>query len=221
LPLPNIHTHTVTSLNAEATILNRLSNFDSIPETGFYSVGLHPWYLDERSAEVEFEKMNTAALLKNVLAVGECGLDKACNTDWQLQKKWFEAQISLAIRLGKPMIVHCVKAFGEVRIELHKNRMEKPTIFHGFNRGETLAKELIAEKHHLSFGKHLFNEQTANVFATLPLEQLFLETDASEIPIESIYQQAAQIRNISVESLAIQMQTNFSTVFGLSLKNDE
>lgn len=219
--LPNIHTHTVTSLNAEATIFNRLSDFDSVPETGFYSVGLHPWHLNEDTVELEFDKMITAALRKNVLAVGECGLDKVCNTDWQLQKKWFEAQISLAIQWGKPMIVHCVKAFWEVRIELKKNWTEEPVIFHGFNRGETLAKELIAEKHYLSFGKHLFQEQNASVFATLPLEQLFLETDASEIPIESIYQQAAQIRNMSVESIAIQMQTNFSTVFGIYLKNDE
>jgi TatD DNase family protein len=221
LNLPDIHNHKITEVNQSSTIVNRLSDFDSIPDTGYYSVGLHPWYLNEQTADKEFEIAIGAALKKNVLAIGECGLDKVCKTDWKLQKKWFEAHISLAIQWGKPMIVHCVKAFWEVRIELKKNWMEEPVIFHGFNRGTVLANELISAGYYLSFGKHLMQEHSAEVFAALPLNQVFLETDASELPIESIYQRAAAIRNLSIESLAIQMQNNFEKVFGISLKNDE
>ncbi|MFM7824034.1 MAG: TatD family hydrolase, partial [Bacteroidota bacterium] len=96
--LPNVHSHTVTESNKKSTILNRLSVFDSIPDTGYYSVGLHPWYLNEQTADKEFDTAISAALKKNVLAIGECGLDKVCNTDWKLQKKWFEAHISLSIQ---------------------------------------------------------------------------------------------------------------------------
>ncbi|MFM8950798.1 MAG: TatD family hydrolase [Bacteroidota bacterium] len=219
--LPNIHSHTVTEPNIKSTILNRLSDFDSIPDTGYYSVGLHPWYLNEQTADKEFDTAIRAALKKNVLAIGECGLDKVCNTDWKLQKKWFEAHISLSIQWGKPMIVHCVKAFWEVRILFKKDWMEEPVIFHGFNRGATLANELISAGYYLSFGKHLMQEQTAAIFAALPLDQVFLETDASELPIESIYQLAAQIKNIPIESLAQQMLINFERVFGIKLEENE
>ncbi len=172
--LPDIHNHKITEVNQSSTIVNRLSDFDSIPDTGYYSVGLHPWYLNEQTADKEFEIAIGAALKKNVLAIGECGLDKVCKTDWKLQKKWFEAHISLAIQWGKPMIVHCVKAFWEVRIELKKNWMEEPVIFHGFNRGTVLANELISAGYYLSFGKHLMLEHSAEVFFLTSVLYAFL-----------------------------------------------
>ncbi|MFM7768540.1 MAG: TatD family hydrolase, partial [Bacteroidota bacterium] len=88
-------------------------------------------------------------------------------------------------------------------------------------RGATLANELISAGYYLSFGKHLMQEQTAAIFAALPLDQVFLETDASELPIESIYQLAAQIKNIPIESLAQQMLINFEKVFSIKLEDNE
>jgi TatD DNase family protein len=217
LLLPNIHTHSETGFNAEATIINRHCDFDSIPKTGYFSVGLHPWYLNAETAVEDFHQLAQAAFDKNVLAIGECGLDKACSTDWELQKRMFDQQISTAIQVGKPLIIHCVKAYAEVVDMINKHHAETTAVFHGFNKSQQLAVDLIHGGFHLSFGKHLLQENTANVFASLPLNQLFLETDASEIPIETIYQQAAQIKNMSVESVANQMRNNFSTVFGISL----
>ncbi len=219
--LPNIHTHSEIGFHAEATIINRHSGFDSIPKTGYFSIGLHPWYLNAKTADEDFHQLANAAFDKNVIAIGECGLDKACSTDWELQERMFDQQISIAIQVGKPLIIHCVKAFAEVTDMIENYQANIPTVFHGFNKGRQLADELIRKGYYISFGKHLLHENTASVFESLPLNRLFLETDATEFAIESIYQRAAQIKNIPIESLAQQMLINFQKVFGIKLEDNE
>lgn len=204
----NIHTH---DEGAPGTIVNVLRDFDEIPREGFYSAGLHPWYLKENAAE-EFAKLKLTCLKENVLAVGECGLDKICETDMALQQTWFAEQVKLAAQINKPLIIHCVRAYEEVMRALKSVRV--PVIFHGFNKNENVAAKLLQHGYYLSFGKHLWSENTAKVFRDCPKEKFFLETDDAGHTIEEVYERAASIKNISLEELKTQVSDNVQKVFG-------
>ncbi len=188
-----------------------MKDFDSIKKEGSYSAGIHPWCVKE-NMDNEISALKNALTLRNVLAIGECGLDKICANNFQLQKKLFAVQISLANEMQKPMIIHCVKAYEEVLEELKKEIVSVPVIFHGFNKSKELAARIIKEGYFLSFGKDLFRQEIQNVFAELSIEKIFLETDNSEISIQEIYLQAAAIKHISVETLIEKMNGNYLRV---------
>lgn len=209
----DIHTHKSPPATDRA-IVNVLKNFASIPETGWYSAGLHPWYLNNDSLDTEMEQLEKALLQTNLLAIGECGLDKVCNTDYSLQQNAFRKQVQLANRLHKPLIIHCVKAFDDVLKILKEEAVSSPVIFHGFNKSPELAGQILKAGYHLSFGRHLSQPVTAAVFNSIPLNHLFLETDAANIGIGEIYIMAAAIKNISVTALEEQIADNVARVFG-------
>jgi TatD DNase family protein len=209
----DIHTH---KQNLKTTsIVNWLNNFSQLPANGFYSVGIHPWYINTET-EKELTELTTISQQTNVLAIGECGLDKVCNVNFTLQQTYFLKQIQLANTLQKPLIIHCVRAFNEVVQVLEEQKVNVPVVFHGFNKKHLLAQSLIAKGYYLSFGKQLLTTSVAETFKFLPLEQVFLETDDSEIEIEELYKAAAAIKNTDVASLCKQLTKNALRVFNLN-----
>lgn len=209
----DIHTHK-QNLNT-TSIVNCLSNFSQLPAKGFFSVGIHPWYIN---AEIEnlFIELTAISKQANVIVIGECGLDKVRKTNFAMQQLYFIKQIQLAQTLHKPLIIHCVRAYNEVMQILEQQKVAVPVIFHGFNKNKVLAKELIAKGYYLSFGKHLLNTSVAETFKSLPLEQLFLETDDSKMEIEEIYKVAAAIKNIDLVTLCEQLTKNALLVFKIN-----
>ena len=88
-----------------------------------------------------------------------------------------------------------------------------PIIFHGYNKNEVLAKQLIEKGYYLSFGKSLFKNQNLKSIQSIPLEKLFLETDDDNRSIKEVYELAAKQLNISLETLILQIEKNFNSVF--------
>ncbi|MFM2206139.1 MAG: hypothetical protein RL213_114 [Bacteroidota bacterium] len=213
----DIHTHNSGNSHGSPAILNVLRDFNSIPATGYFSAGLHPWYIDEKTTPSEFKELETAAEHPHVLAIGECGLDKACGTDMELQQEWFLRQIRLADRVHKPLIIHCVRAFEEILKILHDHPFGAPAVFHGFRKSGELADRILSAGHFLSFGHHLQDERTAEVFSKIPMERVFLETDDSDMDITDIYRLAAKIRCMQLTDLADRIARNAFTVFGAAL----
>ncbi|MFI5141380.1 MAG: TatD family hydrolase [Bacteroidia bacterium] len=210
----DIHTHKKTS--AGVGIINCSGNFSQLPTSGFYSAGIHPWYINTET-ESDFNELAQISKQTNVLAIGECGLDKVCNTDFTLQQTYFIKQIQLANILQKPLIIHCVKAFNETLQLLLHQKTQGAVIFHGFAKNSTLAKQLVNKGYYLSFGKHLLTASGAITFKTIPIERIFLETDDSTIEIEIIYKIAASIKNIDITTLTQQITKNAERVFGKNL----
>lgn len=175
-----------------------------------YSAGLHPWYLEN----VAQDWPHLVAVVKqpNVLAIGECGLDKVYTTDWQLQLTAFVKQILLANDIGKPLIIHCVRAFDEVISLLDKHRVAVPVIFHGYNKKAAIAEKLVQKGYYLSFGAAILhhNSPAAQVLGQIPANQFLLETDDSEANIKDIYKRAAEIRKTSEDAIILQVQDTFN-----------
>ncbi len=210
----NIHTHSTESSKEVVAIINQDSKFESLSVNSYYSVGLHPWHLNSINTETEFQELKIAAELNNVRAIGECGLDKSCKTDFKLQEIQFRKQIHLANQLHKPLIIHCVRAFEEVISALKEEQNNVSVIFHGFQKGAALAIRILEAGHYLSFGHQLLSTKNEDVFKLVPWERLFLESDNHPIPIETIYQKAASIKGVSVNELANKISNNFDRVFG-------
>src|SRR4029078_3015939 len=131
--------------------------------------------------------------LENCLAIGECGIDKRIETPLQIQTEVFEAQLKLAEKHQKPVVIHCVAAFQEVIEIKQRLKISVPMIIHGFSKNEQVAQSLIKNGFYLSFGKYLFqNPATESVFKNIPLDSFFLETDTLELGIEEVYRHAAK-----------------------------
>ena len=178
-----------------------------------YSVGIHPWFINNVKLKEEMVAMKIASHKENVLAIGECGLDRLCETDFKLQEKVFTEQIIWANEIAKPLIIHSVRAHREVLHLLKEYNVTSPFIFHGFNNSYEQAKQILDAGGYLSFGKALLNPGMEETFSKIPLGSIFLETDDSDISIETVYRQASKIKNITAERLHLQIQENVIKVF--------
>lgn len=209
----NIHTHSSSQKSSVLEIVNQYPNsFDS--STSYFSIGIHPWHIEEASWEQELQIIEEKLQLPNCLALGECGLDKRREIPLELQLKVFEAQLLLAEKLKKPVIIHCVAAFQELIALKQTLNTTVPLVIHGFSKNEQLAQQLLGQGFYLSFGKYLIkNPELEHVFKSMPDHRFFLETDTIEEGIEEVYTLAAKYKNRDVVSLQQIITKNFKTVF--------
>lgn len=181
------------------------------------SMGIHPWYIDPTGLNRQLKELAKWAVLPNVIAIGECGLDKVTETNWQLQVSAFEEQVRLANQMYKPLIIHCVRAYEEVVHILKVEKVEVPVIFHGYNKNIKLAERLIKAGYYLSFGAALLEEgsNAASVIQSIPADKVFLETDDAPVDIADIYTAAASLLKTEPDALILQLHNNFHRVFNI------
>ena len=189
-------------------------NIGEFPPNSFFSAGIHP-NLGAEVVEIEFEWLREVSKNKNCLAIGECGLDGFINIDDNIQEEVFERQIELANELNKPLIIHCVKRFSQL---IHFQKKAKvPMIIHGFNKRKTIGDELQKHDFYLSFGKSVLQNVNLQEFVKqFPIEKMFLETDTEDVDIKLIYQKVADLKNLKMEKLLLQIEENLK-IFNISL----
>jgi TatD DNase family protein len=207
----DIHTHRHQAIPDVIALWNKYEHFDRLEKGQTYSLGVHPWYIND--ADLQLQQLESHVSAPEVLALGECGLDALCTTDMALQKKVFARQVQLANQYRKPLIIHCVRAFPET-LSLLKDA-EVPVIFHGFNNKQALAESVLDQGHYLSFGKAVLNPASvaAAILATVPADRFFLETDdAQSTDIKEIYHTASFIRKTGQDAIILQLQKNFQKV---------
>ena len=202
----NIHTH-IAKHPANEILSADVSSFSAIGKNEFLSVGIHPWYLDD--AENQLDLLRKAIENKQVVAIGESGLDKLKGPSMDLQTTVFKKQIALSEEYHLPMVIHCVKAYNEL-IQIKKStHPHQPWIIHGFRGKEALAKECILHGFHLSFGAYYQED----ALRAVPVEKLFVETDESDMDIEDICLRIAHTRGMELEELTESIKKNVERVF--------
>ena len=209
----NLHTHKFSNLSDVIEVVNQYPwEFDaSIPN---YSIGIHPWYIDESRLESDLEIIKEKLQLSECLALGECGLDKRIEIPLDLQISVFKKQLEIVRLTNKPTVLHCVAAYDEVIAIKKEMKIENPMIIHGFSKNEQVAKSLLNNGFYLSFGKYLLrNPDLEKVFTFAPENQILLETDTIEESIYEVYEKAASIKGISIEDMKTIVFTNFSKIF--------
>lgn len=187
----------------------------SIPQ---YSIGIHPWFIDENRLESDLKTIEEKLQLKECLALGECGLDKRIEIPIEVQTAVFEKQILLAEKYQKPLVLHLVAAFDELIAIKKKMKISVPIIIHGFSKNEQVAKQLIDNGFYISFGKYLLrNPEMKSVFQSIPNDRFFLETDTIEESLQEVYTLAAKYKNITIEDLIEIVNSNFKKVFKFNI----
>ena len=181
----------------------------------FFSTGLHPWHIGTVKLEECFRAIDQAAMQKDMLAVGECGLDRAIKTDFALQEWCFKQQIAIAEKHDKPLIIHCVRAYSDLLQIKKESKSGVLWIIHGYHGNLETTLSLIKHEFYFSVGEQLLKDESKHeIFRSIPIERLFLETDESELSIDMIYLMAAQILKLDEKELNQIITNNFISVFG-------
>lgn len=214
----DIHSHVQTGLGGL-----RILNVDPCESAefpqgdgGYWSVGIHPCSLGGDDPRQAWSRLENWVRHDGVLALGECGLDRRAVAPWALQEAVFVRQLLLADRLGKPVIVHCVRAHNDL-IRIRKSlKISPPFVVHGFDNREEVALSLLRSGCYLSFGRSLLrpHSNAASSIVLCPPERLFLETDASGLSIANIYEKAAELTGLNLRDLQDKLFNNFNKVFG-------
>jgi TatD DNase family protein len=176
----------------------------------WFSLGIHPWDADNLRLSQNFIDV---LKLSNCLALGEIGLDKLNGPDIKTQIQVFEEQIELSDKLNLPVIIHCVKAWNELKLIKRQLKRTQPWIFHGFSKA-TILEDVLSEGLFVSFSEAIVKYPKLMEASTkVPLEKLFLETDDSNISIETIYSEFAKAKQITLQELKEIQFNNFKRVF--------
>lgn len=211
----NVHSHLPTQPNS-FTIESRYRDFDALPDSTC-SLGLHPWYLSESHWQKDLQALKAASMQPNVLAIGECGLDKICTTDWQLQQEVFAAQVDWALQSNKPLILHSVKALDDTLRMLREKQVSVPVIFHGFRQSKEMAIQLLRSGYYISLGAYITRWPVSTDWSDLPLTGIFLETDDSDVNIAAIYTAAARLFRKPVDELILTLHQQAEQVFRINI----
>ena len=176
----DIHTHHPAP-QPEAIVSSSIWDFNPI-EGQLYSLGIHPWETDRSISSLDWKEFEKLAHMPQVVAIGECGVDKLKGAPLYKQLLVFNRQIELSEQLGKPLIIHDVKAH-DVIVGLKRNLKPKQNwLVHGFRGKPSVAKMLTEAGIYISFGEK-FNPETP---ATIPEDMLLAETDESPLTIEEV-----------------------------------
>ncbi len=171
-------------------------------------LGLHPWKV--AGARPGWEGRLEALLTGHRAGVGECGLDFARRpVDRGAQIQAFRLQLNLAIRLRRPVALHCVRAWGPLLEALDSEGVPPAgALVHAFNGSPETARELQTRGVFLSFAAS--HPRLAAVRSDL----LLLESDAAgPTALPALLAEAAAMRGCPVGELAVLTHRNAECCF--------
>lgn len=181
---------------------------DDFSENILTTWGVHPWdVIDFNLSQISQIQRN----LREIFAIGEVGLDKVHKETFAKQVEVFEEMIRLSESYGKPMIVHCVRAYSEI-IEIRKRtKATMPWVIHGFNSSVETMRQLLKYDIYISLGEILYHNenQAVKILKTIPVDRLVLETDVSGRDIKDVYAKAAELMGCEIEFLCDKIFENY------------
>jgi TatD DNase family protein len=144
------------------------------------TAGLHPH--DASKLAVEWDQLAALAEAHDVVGIGETGFDfHYLHSPAEEQETSFRAQIRLAKRLDRALVVHSRDAWDDTFRVLADEGLPSRTVMHCFTGGPDEALRALDLGTHLSFSGIVTFPDADDVraaAATTPLDRLLVETDA-------------------------------------------
>ena len=208
-------------------------------EKMYAAVGIHPEDVgDGRDFDCDIDsvyellKDEKTRLSNKVVALGEIGFDYHYEGfDKVIQKRYFEAQMSMAGELDIPVIIHDREAHGDCFDTVLKYKNVKG-VFHSFSGSPEMALELVKRGWYISFsGVVTFKNarRVGEVAASVPLDRLLVETDAPYLAphphrgkrndsslMRHTVEALAALHGATPEQMATLTAQNAAALFGLS-----
>lgn len=199
--------------------------------SGMYpAYGLHPMYLNVHRP-VHLAELRQWIERERPVAIGECGLDFYVEgLDADAQQLYFDGQLQLAREFDLPVIVHARRAVEAVIAAIRRIGGLRGVI-HSFPGSKQQAAQLHDLGFMLGVGGPVTYERARKlreVVATVPLEQLMLETDSPDQPgaghrghrnepahLVQVLDVVAECRGMPGEDLAAATTANAERMFGL------
>ena len=209
----------------------------------FPSYGLHPWFVDSRSAGW-FEALQLQ-LGGERSAIGEIGIDHGVTRrEDAIQEEVFLRQLDLGYRLNRAVTIHCVKAWGRLEALLRAQRGRLPGpgfLLHAYGGSAEMVSGFAELGAYFSFSSCAAHERSGKrrkALAAVPGDRLLIETDAPALlpppdwvdrsavdpktgrpinnpaNIEGAYRYIAGFLEMTVDRLAGQVERNFLKLFG-------
>jgi TatD DNase family protein len=219
----------VTNPRSIEKIFDLIEKYESL----IAAAGVHPHQAKDFTPR-HIQRIEELAGEKKVKAVGEIGLDFHYDfSPRQEQEKVFRHQLSVAQKLGLPVIVHSRNAGKEVAKAVEEERFSKGGILHCFTEDWTLAKRMMDHNFSISFSGILTfpkAQPLREIAKKIPLEKLLVETDSPYlIPLAyrgikkrnepahvvEIAKVLAELKKTSLEKLARATSKNFESLFCL------
>lgn len=221
----------------------------------FASAGLHPSHLEKREIDPceeggipiktkpeLFDKKEFLKLASSpkFVAVGECGLDyfridgslRSIDEIKEKQKDELGKQIDFALKIKKPLILHCRDAYQDLlsilRNYFSEGKKERG-IVHFFSGSLPEAVDFIKLGFLISFsGVVTFTKDREVIINELPLDKILIETDApyaAPVPyrggrneplyVRYVAQKIAAIRDLKFEDIAEVTTQNAKRLFNI------
>lgn len=213
----DFHTHSAGGRTDTVAVRNLLAGDDipaDFPANTLFSAGIHPWQLTEDNLEhLQTELLLTAAH-PHVVMIGEAGFDRLRGAQGDVQYRTFLFQAQIAEEMGKPVVIHCVKGWDELRRARREVKPGRPWIIHGYRGSGSLAESLAEEGFWFSLGaKGLTPELLASVYH----ERVLLETDDSGQEIAEVYRLFAAAAGYDEQEAETMIRNNFNSLLHFSL----
>jgi len=169
---------------ADASTLDRAVELAEKYDDIYFAIGIHPYDLEGFDG-LDFDKYVGH---EKCVAIGECGLDyfrlegsdEEKEATKKHQKMVFSAQVRLAKKYKKPLIVHIRDASHDSKVLLlEEGAGEVGGVLHCFNADEELLS-LANENFYFGIGGVLTfknAKKLVNVLPKIPKEKLLIETD--------------------------------------------
>ena len=196
------------------------------------AAGLHPEELGPYALS-DMDAVESALAHEKIKAVGEIGLDYywSENPPREVQREFFDAQLSLAAAHHLPVIIHDREAHGDTVDILRAHKGQVTGVMHCFSGSYETAKECLDMGFYIGFGGALtFKNARRNVevAAKVPLDRLVVETDCpymAPVPCRGqrndptktryVLQKLAELRSMDQETLAPVLFENGKRLFGI------
>lgn len=164
-------------------------------DTGVYAaIGVHP--IDDRHERFDKDYFGELEEGRNIVAIGECGLDYSrlnevsdVTLEKTRQRELFEQQIDFAVAHDLPLMIHCrdsdktiADAHRDILTILSMRKAEDEELLRGnihfFSQTIAIAREYFALDFTVSFtGVITFTHEYDEVIRLSPLDRIMSETD--------------------------------------------
>ncbi len=213
----DIHTHDSRPVPGVFAVENIMAHENRDPgaiNARVFTAGIHPWYLDENNSSSLLAYIRGIASSPDLIALGEAGFDKLRGPSLEIQLAVFAEQVKIAGEFGKPLVIHCVKAWNELQ-EAHRDlKPETPWLVHGFRGKKELALQLIRHGMYISFWfDFVVRPESTGLVKSIPPERIFLETDGADADIRDIYSKVSADLGLGVDKLKEQLSDNYRELF--------
>ena len=196
----------------------------------FATCGISPNDLTENTKE-ELKEIEIIAKDKNVVAIGEIGLDYYWNKDnKEYQKEMFIKQIEIANKLNLPIVIHSRDAWIDTIDILKNNPVNKKGVFHCCQLNQELIKEALKLDFYISFSGNITfkNAKSAGCILLVPDNRILIETDSpylspeplrgtvnNSLNVKLVAKKIAEVKNMELEEVANITRKNAMNIFNI------